>query len=188
MSQTASGTNAHSMTEPVAIMWTQIPPPTLTAKTKRTADCWKNKPKEGTEKTMEERKDNRYMAALILGVIVGVIFWVALLALKTAGAVKMGWGTVASGLLWLSWLMGGLFWLLLTISDKLKRWYRRQKVDARIIRQAKALDVWNTNAGGRALELYAKERGVKKFAGESDAHLRQRIKAEAERRGGGHGK
>ena len=69
-----------------------------------------------------------------------------------------------------------------------KRWYRRQKVDARIIRQAKAAGVWNTNAGGRALELYAKECGVQKFAGESDAHLRARIKEATESGGTGRGK
>lgn len=65
----------------------------------------------------------------------------------------------------------------------LRRWYRRRKMDARIIRQAKALGVWNTNAGGRALELYARECGVKKLAGESDPHLRARIKEKMESNG-----
>lgn len=74
-------------------------------------------------------------------------------------------------------LIAATIWL-----NALKRWYRRRKVDARIIRQAKAAGVWNTNAGGRALELYAKEYGVKRYPGESDPHLRARIKEMAERR------
>lgn len=57
---------------------------------------------------------------------------------------------------------------------------RRRKLDARIIRQAKAAGVWNTNAGGRALELYARECGVRKYAGETDAHLRLRIRQTVE--------
>lgn len=73
--------------------------------------------------------------------------------------------------------------IIATIWLKAKHWYRRQKTDARIIQQAKAAGVWNTNAGGRALELYAKERGVKKFPGESDAHLRVRILEQAEQTG-----
>ena len=67
-----------------------------------------------------------------------------------------------------------------SVITMVKRWYRRRKIDARIIRQAKAAGVWNTNAGGRALELYAMECGVRKYAGESDAHLRLRIKEIAE--------
>ena len=56
-----------------------------------------------------------------------------------------------------------------------KKCYRRRKNDARIIRQAKAMDMWNTKAGGRALELYAKEWGLKRYPGETDRHLRCRI-------------
>ena len=63
---------------------------------------------------------------------------------------------------------------------------RRRKLDARIIRQAKAAGVWNTSAGGRALELYARECGVKKYAGETDAHLRIRIRQSVEYADGCH--
>lgn len=69
---------------------------------------------------------------------------------------------------------------LLVVIELAKRRYRRYKMETRIIRQAKAMGVWNTNAGGLALELYAKEHGLKRLAGESDAHLRQRIKEAAE--------
>lgn len=76
--------------------------------------------------------------------------------------------------------IGAAAWALITGAAWLKRWNRRRKVDARIIRQAKAAGVWNTNAGGRALELYAKEYGIKRYPGESDPHLRARIKESAE--------
>lgn len=137
---------------------------------------------------MKKEKDYRFIAALMLGIIAGFIVWVVLLVLKSAGAVNMNWGFVATSFLWITWILCGLMFLTLTIYGKLQQRYRRRKADARIILQAKAVGVWNTNAGGRALELYAKERGVKKYPGETDAHLRARIKEAAERRGGGHGK
>ena len=134
---------------------------------------------------MEERKDKRPLAAIILCMLAGFALWVILICLKVAGAVSMKWITVLSGFVWLTWLafaFAALVAALVYLIAKVKRWHRRRKTDARIIRQAKAAGVWNTNAGGRALELYAKECGVKKFAGESDAHLRQRIKAGTEKR------
>lgn len=139
---------------------------------------------------MESGTNNSYMGVYILDMFAGFALWVILIILKAAGVVKWGWITVLSGLVWLPLIAFAFTVLVAAIVRqirKLKRWHRRRKNDARIIRQAKAVGVWNTNAGGRALELYAKECGVNRYPGETDAHLRQRIKAEAERGGGGHG-
>lgn len=61
---------------------------------------------------------------------------------------------------------------------RLNRWYRRRKIDRRVIEQAKALEVWDKKPivlGGRALELKAwEEYRIKRKAGESDPHLRRR--------------
>lgn len=133
---------------------------------------------------MEENKDGRLIALLIFGTLVGFALWLLLICLKIAGVVTMSWVPVLSGLVWLTWgvyCFGGLALAVVKMITELKRWNRRRKADARIIRQAKAAGVWNTKAGGRALELYAKECGVKKFPGETDAHLRQRIKEAAEK-------
>ena len=68
--------------------------------------------------------------------------------------------------------------LLAGIIVRLKRWYRRRKVDARIIRQAKAAGVWDKQPivlGGRALELKAwKDFKIKREPGETDIDLRVR--------------
>lgn len=137
---------------------------------------------------MESIKSSKKVGVLwVLGCFA---LWVLLIILKAAGVISMGWIAVLSGIVWLPWLLAVTAVLVVTIlyaAAKLKRWYRRHKMDARIIQQAKAAGVWNTNAGGRALELYAKECGVKKFAGESDAHLRYRIKEAAENGGPSHG-
>lgn len=64
------------------------------------------------------------------------------------------------------------------IIEKTIRWHRRRKADRRIIRQAKALDVWDKKPlvlGGRALELKAwQDFNIKRKPGESDTHLRGR--------------
>ena len=135
---------------------------------------------------MENGTNNSYMGVYIVDALAGFALWVLLIVLKAAGVVKWGWITVLSGLVWLTWIVFAFTVLVAAIVRqirKLKRWYRRRKLDARIIQQAKAAGVWNTNAGGRALELYAKECGVKKFDGESDAHLRARIKEQVEQKG-----
>lgn len=134
---------------------------------------------------MNDKKDNRAMAALILGVLVGFVLWVALIILKAAGVVTMHWALVLSGLVWLTWLMYGLAALAAFIVcqlAKLKRWIRRRRADRRVIRQAKALGVWDkqpTVLGGRALELRAwKDFRIKREPGETDKDLRVRYTME----------
>lgn len=149
---------------------------------------------------MEERKDNRYMAVWICCEFVAFVLWVILITLKTAGAVRMSWPLVLSGIVWLSWIVFLLVPALVALvrqAAKLKRWYRRRKVDRRIIRQAKAIGAWDkrpTPLGGRALELKAWEDfKIKRWPGETDAQLRRRCMAKADeelaaapREGGGH--
>ena len=71
----------------------------------------------------------------------------------------------------------GIVCMIFDIIAKTKRWQHRRKADARIIRQAKALNVWDkpTALGGRALELKAwQDYKIKREPGESDACLRHR--------------
>lgn len=130
---------------------------------------------------MNERKDNRYKAALTLGMLVGLVLWVILICLKAAGVVTMHWALVLSGLVWLTWIMYACTALVAAIvhqSAKAKRWYRRRKADRRIIRQAKAAGVWDKQPivlGGRALELKAREDfKLEREPGEKDKDLRER--------------
>lgn len=130
---------------------------------------------------MEERKDNRLMAALILAVIVATVLWVLLIIFKAAGVVGMPWPLVLSGLVWISWsllTLTTLAVLIVRIIIRLKLWHRRRKNDARIIAQAKAAGVWDKKPivlGGRALELRAwQDFQIKREPGEPDANLRRR--------------
>lgn len=127
------------------------------------------------------------MAVWICCEFVAFVLWAILIILKTAGAVRMSWPLVLSGIVWLSWIMFLLVPALVALvrqAAKLKRWYRRRKVDRRIIRQAKAIGAWDkrpTPLGGRALELKAWEDfKIRRLPGETDAELRRRCMAKAD--------
>lgn len=114
------------------------------------------------------------------------VLWLLLLGLKAAGAVRMSWPAAVLGIIWIPWLALALFAAAgsaLVAAARLKHWYRRRKVDHRIIRQAKAAGVWNkrpTPLGGRALELKAWEDfKIRRSPGETDAQLRRRCMAKA---------
>lgn len=132
------------------------------------------------------KKDNRYTAALIIDVLLALLLWLILIALKAVGAVGMHWALVLSGLVWISWALFALTALAeatMRLLVKVKRWYRCRKVDRRVIRQAKAADVWEKPQvlGGRALELKAwKDFKMKRRYAESDADLRRRCMNAAE--------
>ena len=79
-------------------------------------------------------------------------------------------------------LSGALFSLGMYAVDFLIKfipaWIRKQKVNSRIIRQAKAAGAWGDpeKLGGRALELYARKVwGINRNQSETDAALRLRI-------------
>lgn len=134
-----------------------------------------------------DEKDNRYIGAAILGMIVGVVLWVILICLKAAGAVTMHWALVLSGLVWLTWIMYACAALVAAIVHqiaKVKRWRRQRKIDRRIITQAKGAGVWDKKPivlGGRALELKAwQDFKIKREPGETDAHLRRRCMTAAD--------
>lgn len=81
----------------------------------------------------------------------------------------------------------GVSIMIFNIIASIKRWRHRKAVDARIIRQAKAADVWDKTPivlGGRALELKAWQGyKIKREPGETDAQLRGRIMKQAEPKG-----
>ena len=130
---------------------------------------------------MNERKDYRAIAALIIEAITCFVLWAILICLKAAGVDTMHWPLVLSGIVWLPCIMyaGTVLVAAIVIAfAKLKRWSRQRKTDKRIIAQAKAAGVWNRTPivlGGRALELKAwKEHKIKRRHGEPDAILRYR--------------
>lgn len=74
------------------------------------------------------------------------------------------------------------WWLIIEdILDRIFKRRHRRKVDARIIKQAKELGVWDYTPivlGGRALELKAWEAfKIKRKPGETDAEMRCRCMA-----------
>lgn len=136
---------------------------------------------------MNARKNRNYAAMWVLWSALSGVLWLLLLGLKAAGAVRMSWLAAVLGIVWIPWLTLALFAAagsVLVAAARLKRWYRRRKVDRRIIRQAKAAGVWNkcpTPLGGRALELKAWEDfKIRRLPGETDAELRRRCMAKAD--------
>ena len=74
-------------------------------------------------------------------------------------------------------LIGAIFTFVFEIVPE---WKHKREVNRRIIRQAKALGVWGDidKMGGRVLELYARKHwAIYREEGETDAHLRMRIKS-----------
>ena len=135
---------------------------------------------------MEERKDRNRVSAAFFYIFLCFGIWVTLIILKATGQLDIEWITVL-----IFCLLTPLFcivgvYVILAICypiAKLKRWHRRRKTDALIIRQAKAAGVWEKPQalGGRALELYAKRHGIKREPLETDRELRRRCMGEAER-------
>ena len=133
------------------------------------------------------KRNRNYTAVWVLWCALSGVLWLLLLGLKAAGAVRMNWPAAVLGIIWIPWLTMALFAAagsVLVTAARLKRWYRRRKVDRRIIRQAKAAGVWNkrpTPLGGRALELKAWEDfKIRRLPGETDAELRRRCMAKAD--------
>lgn len=119
--------------------------------------------------------------------LASALLWIVLVFLKLLGVVRISWIGVVLGLFWLPLvlmcLICGVAALVILIAH-IKRRHRRKVTDRRIIRQAKAIGAWTPQAtGGRALELLAKEYGIKREEGETDRQLRGRIMAAAESTG-----
>lgn len=128
-------------------------------------------------------EDNNPLGIWILYALASALLWIALVFLKLLGVVRISWIGVVLGLFWLPLvlmcLICGVAALVILIA-RIKRRHRRKVTDRRIIRQAKAIGAWTPQAaGGRALELLAKEYGIKREEGETDRQLRGRIMAVA---------
>lgn len=124
-------------------------------------------------------EDNNPIDVWILYALASFLLWIVLVFLKLLGAVDMNWIAIITGLLWIPFLLMliicGVAALIILIAH-IKRKHRRKATDRRIIRQAKAIGAWTPQAaGGRALELLAKEYGIQREAGETDRKLRGRI-------------
>ena len=132
-------------------------------------------------------ENNNPLGMWILYALASALLWIVLVFLKVIGVVRISWIGVVLGLFWLPLvlmcLICGVAALIILIAH-IKRRHRRKVTDRRIIRQAKAIGAWTPQAtGGRALELLAKEYGIKREEGETDRQLRGRIMAAAESTG-----
>lgn len=139
-------------------------------------------------------ENNNPLGMWILYVLASALLWIVLVFLKVIGVVRISWIGVVLGLFWLPLvlmcLICGVAALIILIAH-IKRKHCRKVADRRIIRQAKAIGAWTPQAaGGRALELLAKEYGIKREEGETDRQLREwimqarsQIRAEAENSG-----
>lgn len=132
-------------------------------------------------------ENNNPLGIWILYALASALLWIVLVFLKVIGVVRISWIGVVLGLFWLPLvlmcLICGVAALVILIAH-IKRRHRRKAIDRRIIRQAKAIGAWTPQAaGGRALELLAKEYGIKREEGETDRQLRGRIMAAAESTG-----
>lgn len=131
---------------------------------------------------MENDKNNGLMGCWLLYAALSGFLWLSLIVLKAFGMVRMSWIAVLLGGFWLLPLLLVISVALILMARLIahfKHWYRRHKVDRRIIRQAKKTGAWNkrpTPLGGRALELKAWEDfKIKRQQGETDVELRTRI-------------
>lgn len=122
----------------------------------------------------------KYFEATISSLVASIAIFIVIAFCKITGVIDFPWKD-----LWnvfeFTFFVIVLFNFLLIFSIltflRLRRWIRRRKLDRRIIKGAEALGIWGEPKalGGRALELYAKEkRGIKREPGETDAELRRR--------------
>ena len=131
-------------------------------------------------------EDNNPIGVWILYALASFLLWIVLIFLKLLGVVRISWIGVALGLFWLPLvlmcLICGVAALIILIAH-IKRKRRRKVADRRIIRQAKAIGAWTPQAaGGRALELLAKEYGLERQTGSSAAGSWKRQEAPEGRR------
>ena len=129
--------------------------------------------------TPSPKTKNNPIGAWILYAFASFLLWIVLIFLKLLGVVRISWIGVILGLLWIPFLLMliicGLAALIILIAH-IKRKHRRKVTDRRIIQHTKAIGAWTPQAaGGRALELLAKEYGIRREAGETDRQLRGRI-------------
>lgn len=130
---------------------------------------------------MNEEKDYRISRSLAADIIAALVLWAVLIIAKAVGAIDLHWAVVLSGIAWISWalfLTTALLYALIMPVLYIRHRYRLHKVDKRIIRQAKAIGLWDKKLyflGGRALELKAwHDFRIKRRPGESDVQLRRR--------------
>lgn len=136
---------------------------------------------------MAEKKDRRYIAALVVDILAALVLWAVLIILRGVGVVDMHWALVLSSLVWLSWLLFALTAIVagaVRVVARLKKRYRQRKIDQRIKRQVQAIGLWDhpQRLGGRALEIYAWEwHGLKRLPKETDKELRYRCLRSADK-------
>lgn len=127
-----------------------------------------------------DKKSEQLQRWIISEIMEIFALWTFLIFLKSVGYIDWHWAVVLGSFWWIALLWCAITALLVLIIYglvKLKRWIRRRKVDRRVIRQAKAIGVWDKPQclGGRALELAARKYfKIKRKPGETDKELRYR--------------
>lgn len=133
---------------------------------------------------MNSEDKRNYTLAWLVVCTMAAFVWLVLIVEKAFGHLPWGWPATLLSITWLPFLMALLLALAVIgceLHDKFKKKRRQKKKDRRIIRQAKAIGVWDKKPivlGGRALELKAwKLRRIKRKPGETDRELRARLNA-----------
>lgn len=125
-------------------------------------------------------EENKCIKVILPNFVAGTVFSLIIVFFKLAGFIDLPWEILLSGF---ACVFVALFFFtvfaitVIWIFGKLSYSIRRRKRDRQIIEQATFLGIWDEPKalGGRALELYAKEkRGIKREPGETDASLRRR--------------
>lgn len=125
-------------------------------------------------------KNDKFIKAILPDLVAGTVFSLIIVFFKLTGFIDLPWNILLAGFAWV--FVALFFFSVFTITAMwvfadLQKWIRRRKLDRRIIKQAKAVGVWDEPKalGGRALELYAKKKhGIEREPGETDASLRRR--------------
>lgn len=124
-------------------------------------------------------KEDKFIKTILPDLAAGTAFALIIVFFKLTGFIELPWKYLLSGFAWVFMVLFLFNAFALTIIwglEKLQDCIRRRKIDRRIIKQAKALGIWDKPEalGGRALELYAKKIGLKREPRETDASLRRR--------------
>lgn len=121
------------------------------------------------------KRNRNYTAVWVLWCTLSGVLWLLLLGLKAAGAVRTSWPAAVLGIIWIPWLAMALFAAagsVLVTAARLKRWYRRRKVDRRIIRQAYGISarrhsvaaLWSSKRGRTSRSDACQEKQTRNFA------------------------
>ena len=115
---------------------------------------------------------NKHTSAVGVYLLTVAAVWLAMLLLKAAGALPIGWLAVALGIFWIPAAVVAVVLLLALViitARDLHRWNRTRRVMNRIRKD------FNLLARGEVLDKIAVKYGLSRAPDETDKELRERI-------------